>query len=308
MDDHTRRDEFYWGMRRDYRDFSRGRQDISSAGGFTLIEMLAVVSIISVLMGIMLPVVGRVRRAVYATKCGANMRSLWMAEWMTAQDHRGLLPPSAAMLWSPAQGYAWLDPSMVVSWGFDNVPHRNQSEYIGERLESCEPLHCPESPGGTQVLKQAWDEGDDWKRGHSLTWTKCFWRNWKGKSADGKDIKGPRTTYERGAGRVQISDMINYGYRKPETLMSSAPFKGSHSDNRTTSEVNLWPDLWTGHVERENLTTVMATIGFRAVCVDGSVMTVKGSDTMGVWVRAQPFRVDDPGSKGMYYLPIGGLR
>ena len=139
--------------------------------------------------------------------------------------------------------------------------------------------------------------------------TKCFWRNWEGKSADGKDIKGPKTTYERGAGRVQISDMINYGWGDSEALRCSTPFKGSHGENRSRGNA-LWADLWTGNVEKNNLKRVMASFGFRAVCADGSVMTVKGSNTMWFWVRVQPFGnvPDGPGNKGMYYLPIGGFK
>jgi prepilin-type N-terminal cleavage/methylation domain-containing protein/prepilin-type processing-associated H-X9-DG protein len=60
-------------------------------GGFTLVELLVVISIIALLIGILLPALGRARLAAQATACLANVRTLQTASLLHAQDNRGAL-------------------------------------------------------------------------------------------------------------------------------------------------------------------------------------------------------------------------
>ncbi|MHC4170169.1 MAG: prepilin-type N-terminal cleavage/methylation domain-containing protein [Planctomycetota bacterium] len=59
---------------------------------FTLIELLVVISIIALLMGILLPVLSRVRRSARSVVCMANVKRLAMAGVMYAQTN-GSFPP-----------------------------------------------------------------------------------------------------------------------------------------------------------------------------------------------------------------------
>ena len=45
-------------------------------GGFTMVELLVVIGIIAVLMGVLAPVLGRVRESSNRTKCAANLRGI----------------------------------------------------------------------------------------------------------------------------------------------------------------------------------------------------------------------------------------
>ena len=63
-----------------------------SRRAFTLIELLVVTSIIAMLMGILLPVLGRVRRGARSVVCMANVKRLAMAGVMYAQTN-GAFPP-----------------------------------------------------------------------------------------------------------------------------------------------------------------------------------------------------------------------
>ena len=59
---------------------------------FTLVELLVVISIIAMLMGILLPVLSRVRRSARSVVCLANVKRLAMAGTMYAQAS-GAFPP-----------------------------------------------------------------------------------------------------------------------------------------------------------------------------------------------------------------------
>ena len=71
---------------------SCARRVRSSVVGFTLIELLVVIGIISILIGILLPVLGRVREQSKRTACLSNLRTLGQAMIMYANSNRDRLP------------------------------------------------------------------------------------------------------------------------------------------------------------------------------------------------------------------------
>jgi len=280
-----------------------------SIGGFSLIEILVVVSIISILGGISLPVLSRVQRSARVMQCLVHTRQTTGAEIMYAEDHRSRFAESVATIWHPSGRCDSYEPSTLVNWENEPREHRNQSEYLGEYLSDPEFLHCPEAPGKPRYLKEAWDAGDDWRRGHWLMGTKCLWRNFKGWAEDFSEIEGPKTMYERGGGKVLVSCILNYGRHGQARLMGSAYFKGSHRERPSTKSNFLWPELWIGNVAEDGFEATMATVRIQAGYVDGHVESRNASESMGVWVTSDPFPVvGGPSPRGMYFLPLGGLR
>lgn len=81
--------------------------------GFTLIEALVVIGIISVILGILLPTLAMVRRDATILQCKTRLASIGKLYEMYAADHRGRLPTHEYAV--DAQGVA--DPLLVPEWG-----------------------------------------------------------------------------------------------------------------------------------------------------------------------------------------------
>jgi len=62
--------------------------------GFTLVELLVVISIIGVLVAILVPVLAKARESARVTTCINNQRQIAAALLMWAQDHDEMLPPA----------------------------------------------------------------------------------------------------------------------------------------------------------------------------------------------------------------------
>ena len=71
--------------------------------GFTLIELLVVIAVIALLIGILLPSLGKSRRAARATLCQSHMRQFGEALHNYAADWKQV---SSAFSWKPSRGYS----------------------------------------------------------------------------------------------------------------------------------------------------------------------------------------------------------
>ncbi|WP_052361519.1 prepilin-type N-terminal cleavage/methylation domain-containing protein [Geminisphaera colitermitum] len=77
-----------------------------SAPGFTLLELLVVIAIIGILSGIVISVLGPVRRRVEQTQCTVRLRELWVATTLYRDETKGFyMGYGSAKRW-----YQYLEP------------------------------------------------------------------------------------------------------------------------------------------------------------------------------------------------------
>jgi len=66
----------------------------TTARGFTLIELLVVIALIAILVGILFPVLGQVRRYSHKAVCMSNLKQIYQAAKMYCDDNNRRLVPA----------------------------------------------------------------------------------------------------------------------------------------------------------------------------------------------------------------------
>ncbi len=109
--------------------------------GFTLIELLVVIAIIAVLMGILMPVLGRARKQTWAVVCRSNLRQLGAAASLYAEDNEQSVPRGAASITE--------DPEAI--WFLSFLPYLGQDKRK-EDYRDVRIFRCPAYPDKRQTV------------------------------------------------------------------------------------------------------------------------------------------------------------
>ncbi|MHC4649069.1 MAG: type II secretion system protein, partial [Planctomycetota bacterium] len=182
--------------------------------GFTLIEVLVVLGIMSVLTGILLPVAVNIRSSSRRVKCMQNMREITRALELFAFDNDGRYPESVATI-GFGNFWHWEAPTMLTGY-MRRAPglHRAMSGYLGDYVSDASIMFCPCAPSENRYLQDAWDAADSWDNPDTppvpdaLLGTYCFYWNYVGFLGDGRGtFKGPLgPSYGRGRSRLLVTD------------------------------------------------------------------------------------------------------
>ncbi len=101
-------------MSTEHRSLRKHVSGIQRTGGFSLAEVLLVMTIIAILVSMLLPALAVVRGAAYSTKCASNLRQYQMANLSYASDARGWFVP---IYYTSSTPSGWTEP-WYDNWDF----------------------------------------------------------------------------------------------------------------------------------------------------------------------------------------------
>jgi len=292
----------------------KGYSGAHSRGGnpraaFTLVELLVVISIISLLMGILVPALHLVRRQATALLGMKNQRQISTALNLFAAENNDRYPSSVATVGFDDR-WSWYDP-IVITGKDKRTPqvHRSMSAYLRDYIADGKTMYCPSAPRLYKYAQEPWDAGDAWDNPDTpvvsdpVDGTFCLYWNYTGY------LGGPRTLF-RGpggpaAGGVQstllLTDYFGYGnWQTPGAFASCEKLPGAKVVEETWLAASCWS------VEGDPNES-MPNVKLRAAYVDGHVSTYSPDKTLPIRIPLTPEGVppypDGVGSRGIFYIP-----
>lgn len=186
-----------------------GQSNKEAPAGFTLVELLVVVSIIVLLAAMLIPAMQRARELANRVSCANNMRQILYALTMYADENKGFFFPRHDV---GGAGY-WL-------WGLD----WDAAEYIMKTGATEDTFYCPANRQMKKFRRQYWYEwgGPDWE--HIIGYF-CLWdnpkppkRNWQPQGSGNKKFP-TKITIDTPADTELLTDVTysdERSYRPPE--------------------------------------------------------------------------------------------
>ncbi len=118
---------------------------------FSLVELLVVLSVISLLCGLLMPVLGTARAKARSMLCKAGLRQLVLANTAYAVENNGFYVPAAEDLWDRAGLHRWHGTRDRLGEPFDPSRGPLKAYWADGKVRQC--------PGRPRFLQgQTWDE------------------------------------------------------------------------------------------------------------------------------------------------------
>jgi prepilin-type N-terminal cleavage/methylation domain-containing protein/prepilin-type processing-associated H-X9-DG protein len=118
---------------------------------FTLVELLVVIAIISILSGLLLPVLNQARAAAHGIACGNSLRQITLSAGFYASDNRGWGPDMNYDYFGYASKKTW--PYLLCTTGYIEEAYRSGSPKAGSIF------NCPAEGGAVSTSLPATNFG-----------------------------------------------------------------------------------------------------------------------------------------------------
>jgi len=277
--------------------------------GISLIELMVTVSVISILMSILLPAFGQVRRQARRLLGMNNQREVTHGVILFAMDNDERYPESVATIGS-SWYWNWQEPMMLTGYRARSPRlHRAMSSYLRGYIEDAGIMYCPNAPREYKYLQQAWDAGEEWDNPETapvldpVSGTYCFYWNYRGYIEQEQDVfNGPKSS-TGGPGQSDLLMSCYFGYdhhRSRGAYASCEDFAGACVTEGTLLSSSYWSRQ--GGPKPE--------VKLHAAYTDGHVETYSGKDTVTMRVIWN-VETDEPYFAGVgpgnFYLPRKAL-
>jgi type II secretory pathway pseudopilin PulG len=283
----------------------------------TLIELLVAVSVVTLLVGILLPALGQARRAARSLVGGHRQRQIVLAVGLYAADHEGWYPESVATAAMLGRTWRWQEPRMLKACEPRGTGYRcSMASYLRRYLPKAAVLSCPSSPKPYPYLEDLWRAGDQWDNPEtdflddSAAGSFCFFWNYVGHLTEqGRPFLGPQTDDGRpGCSRLLTSDYFGFNHwRSPDAFGSCEPPPGAEVTADTHEAPSYWFRRPQGPPDRTGV-----RLKLQAGFVDGHVEAFRPGETAVLEV-ADALDGSTPAlsgfglGAGQFYIPRQGL-
>jgi len=282
---------------------------------FTLVELLVVMSVLSLLAGILLPALSKARQQARRLLGASNQRQIVSAVILFAGDNDQRYPESVATLGDNLLLWNWGEPTMLTGYNARSPRlYRSMSAYLRNYIEDAATMYCPNAPRKYEYLRDAWDAGDGWDNPQTpspkdaVKGTYCFYWNYTGYLEE-RDypFKGP-SNCAGGAwqSKLLVSDYFGYDHhRNPNSYGSCEKFPGASVTEGTLLSSAYWSD-------KGSTVSGVPDIRLNAGYTDGRVENYSSSDTTAMRVikvprTGEPYPYGDGIGPGFFYLPRKAL-
>jgi type II secretory pathway pseudopilin PulG len=269
--------------------------------------LLVVISIVSLLMAIVVPAVGLVKRQARAVVGMTNQREIAAGLNLFALDNRDRYPDSVATI-GFNEDWKWSNPTRMIGYtGRSPQVHRAMSAYLASYIPDAGIMFCPNAPRRYKYLQECWDAGDDWDnpdtelRLDPFTGTYCFYWNYTGYLANTDTLfKGPSGPASgRRRSRLLVTDYFGYDhYRSPGAFGSCEKMSGAGIAPETQLQSSFWTSAGDPNM-------AMPEFKLRAAYTDGHVETYSASNVvpMKVSLTSKGRPPDPDGEGGIFFIP-----